>query len=184
MLKVETVPIGELTADPANVRTHGERNIEAIRRSLETFGQRKPLVVARGAGGELVVVAGNGTLEAARALGLDTLVVAVVPDEWDAAKARAYAIADNRTGELADWNDVALSEALVELEAGGFEPAVLGFGDLAGAPGSVDAGFAQGGEDPYLQQYGVIVTCSDEAEQRAVYEHLLGEGYACRVVTV
>jgi hypothetical protein len=132
-LNMRTVSIAELTPDPLNVRRHDDKNLDAIRRSLEAFGQRKPIVVARGNGGELVVIAGNGTLEAARSLGWTELAVAEVPADWDHDKARAYAIADNRTAELADWDDVALASALVDLDAVGwnirdlgFEPATLG----------------------------------------------------------
>lgn len=47
-------PVAELREDPANARAHDARNIEAIKTSLRTFGQRKPIVVRGGA-----VVAGN-----------------------------------------------------------------------------------------------------------------------------
>ncbi len=36
----------------------------------------------------------------------------------------------------------------------------------------------------YKQQYGVIVICKDEKEQREVYERLLKEGLTLKVVTV
>lgn len=125
--KTRAVKLDQLAADPKNVRTHDAKNIQAIARSLDAFGQRKPLVVARANGGSLVVIAGNGTLEAARALGWSEIVVSEVPADWDADKARAYAIADNRTAELADWNKVTLASAMLELEAVGWEPATLGF---------------------------------------------------------
>lgn len=126
-LKIRRVAIAELLPDPENVRTHDARNLQAIRNSLEAFGQSKPLVVARGNQGQLVVVAGNGTLEAARSLGWTHLSIAEVPSDWDADKARAYAIADNRTAELADWDKVALSSALVDLDAAGWGVSALGF---------------------------------------------------------
>lgn len=44
-LEVEVVPIGDLTLDPRNARKHGRRNLDAIKGSLEQFGQRRPLVV-------------------------------------------------------------------------------------------------------------------------------------------
>ena len=40
-------PIAELTHDPANARSHPERNLDAIKESLSRFGQQKPIVVAR-----------------------------------------------------------------------------------------------------------------------------------------
>ena len=126
-LQVKSVPITELTPDPQNVRLHDEKNLDAIKKSLSNFGQRKPIVVAKGNDGRLVVIAGNGTLEAAQSLGWTEIAVAEVPEDWDADKARAYAIADNRTGELASWNDVALASALLELDVVGWEISELGF---------------------------------------------------------
>lgn len=35
----------------------------------------------------------------------------------------------------------------------------------------------------YKEQYGVIVICKDEGEQKEVYERLHSEGYECKVVT-
>jgi hypothetical protein len=43
-MNVETVPIDSIHADPANVRRHPDRNLDAIRASLARFGQQKPLV--------------------------------------------------------------------------------------------------------------------------------------------
>jgi len=36
----------------------------------------------------------------------------------------------------------------------------------------------------YRQQYGVIVICKDEKEQREIYENLLKSGLTLKVVTV
>ena len=109
-LRALAVPIASLSLDPANARLHPERNLNAIQASLRAYGQRKPLVVRRAG---MIVTAGNGTLEAARALGW-THVAAVVVDD-DALTATGYAIADNRTAELAEWDDEALARLLGEL---------------------------------------------------------------------
>ena len=129
-LRVRTVPVASLTPDPTNVRTHSAQNLKAICRSLEAFGQRKPLVCCR-SGADTIVIAGNGTLDAARALGWEKIAVTVVPADWDTDKARAYAIADNRTAELADWDAIELKSALYDLEAAGWDPEVVGFEALA-----------------------------------------------------
>lgn len=181
-LKVVTVPIASLTPDPENVRKHSEVNLDAIRRSLELFGQRKPVVVARGNKGQLVVVAGNGTMEAAQSLGWTELAVAEVPKDWDADKARAYAIADNRTAELADWDSAGLANALVDLDAVGWDSADLGFKGIDETiPETADA--LANSEDGYREQYGVIVMCVDASHQEQIYNHLKAEGHDCRVVT-
>jgi hypothetical protein len=93
------VKVADLVPDPNNARLHPERNLEAIKHSLTVYGQVKPLVVRKGGN---VVVAGNGTLEAAKLLGWDEL--AVVHVEMNDAEAAGYGLADNRTAELAKWN--------------------------------------------------------------------------------
>ena len=126
-LQIKTVKLSTLTPDPQNARAHDERNLDAIKNSLLQFGQRKPLVVAKANDGSLVVIAGNGTLEAAKALGWQDIAIAEVPADWDAEKARAFALADNRSAELANWNDAVLSSTLLELDAVGWDIATLGF---------------------------------------------------------
>lgn len=118
-LIVERVSVDELRLDPRNARLHPERNLTAIRASLERFGQQKPIVVKK----DGTVVAGNGTLEVARQLGWTH--VDVVRTELDGAAAAAFAVADNRTGELSEWDVNALIETLKGAAEGG--DAVPGF---------------------------------------------------------
>ena len=103
------VKVESLSLDPRNARTHGTKNLAAIRASLERFGQRQPLVVSK----DGVVIAGNGRLEAAREMGWTHIAVVRVEDTH--AEASAYAIADNRTSDLAGWDDGVLAEILEEL---------------------------------------------------------------------
>lgn len=102
--------VAELAQDPANARRHNEKNLAAIKASLLRFGQQKPIVVDSGG----VVRAGNGTLAAAQALGW-TEIDCVISD-LKGAEATAYAIADNRTAELAEWDEAALTATLQSLE--------------------------------------------------------------------
>ncbi len=134
-LRPLAVPIADLHPDPANARSHDERNLGAIQASLAKFGQRKPIVVQRSG---MIVRAGNGTLAAARALGW-TEIAAVVVDEGDV-EATAYAIADNRTAELASWDEDVLGRLLGELQqTPDFDHLVAGFsdGEIARLLGSV-----------------------------------------------
>ena len=104
------IDISELSADPANARKHDDRNLEAIKASLRRFGQQKPIVIDS----SNVVRAGNGTLAAAQSLGWETITV--VQTELQGSEATAYAIADNRTSELAEWNNDVLAASLAALQ--------------------------------------------------------------------
>lgn len=109
-LVVVEMKVGQLSADPANVRSHDEKNIAAIMVSLQTFGQQKPIVVDKSS----VVRAGNGTLEAAKRLGWNEIACCV--SQLVSTEMTAYAIADNRTSELASWDRMQLASVLKELE--------------------------------------------------------------------
>ncbi len=125
-LRIETVNINSLTPDPANARKHDGKNLKAIENSLLKFGQRKPIVVTP----DSIVVAGNGTLEAAKSLGWTEIAVARTPIGWTWDQIKAFALADNRTAELAEWDDKVLADQLLELDANGWELEELGFENL------------------------------------------------------
>lgn len=111
-LAVKTVPVKSLTTYHRNPR---KGNVEAIRRSLVVNGLFRPLVVNRGThtGRKNEVLAGNHTLIAAREEGWDTVQVCYL-DVNDEQAARIVA-ADNRTSDLAEYDDAALVELLKEL---------------------------------------------------------------------
>jgi len=115
--------IADLHLDPANARLHPERNRAAIQASLKRFGQQKPIVVTPSG----MVIAGNGTLEAAKAIGW-TEIDCVVSD-LDGIERTAFGIADNRTSELAEWDDTVLTELLDHLKHEGFDLDDAGFTD-------------------------------------------------------
>jgi len=98
------VPINSLRALPDNPR---RGDVDAVATSLSRFGQRKPIVVRKDDG---TIIAGNHTWQAAKQLGWTEIAVAFVGD--DDITAQAYALADNRTAELGDYNDNLLKELL------------------------------------------------------------------------
>jgi hypothetical protein len=124
---VNWVEIEKLRPDPENARVHPERNLAAIKESLSRFGQQRPIVALR----DGTVIAGNGTLQCATALGWKKILVQYT--DLTADEARAFAIADNRAGDLAAWDDERLRSQLDEicrmdvslLNAAGYEEAEL-----------------------------------------------------------
>jgi hypothetical protein len=128
----ETVSLSSLTLDPANVRQHPERNKQATEASLKRFGAARSIVVD----GKGVVRAGNGTVEAARAAGIDKAIVVdadgdqlvvVRRKDWSPSEATAYAIADNRVAEHATWEETGLAEVLRSLQSEDFDLSAVGY---------------------------------------------------------
>lgn len=116
------VPIRSINPDPDNVRLHDERNLKAVRNSLNTFGQHQPVVVQRDG---MVVRIGNARLQAALSLGW-THVAALIVEEGRV-NAMARAIADNKTGELAVWDFQGLASQLQQLSDDGLDLELVGF---------------------------------------------------------
>ena len=139
-------PIDQLVPDPANARTHPEKNMAALRASLANFQQRKNVVVQVKKDGTRVVRAGNGTLEAALVLGWTHLAWAEI-DESDVS-ATAFAIADNRTAELAEWEDETLAQLLKGLQDDDYDVESLGFSGRELKELLADLNRPQEGEDP------------------------------------
>jgi DNA modification methylase len=119
MIAADLVPLAfavdKLRLLPGNPR---RGNVEAVKRSLDAFGQRKPIVARRS---DRVVIAGNHTLQAAQALGWAEVAVVWVDD--DDTTSKAFALADNRTAELGDYDNAALAELIGEV--GSVDPELL-----------------------------------------------------------
>lgn len=122
-MKIEQILISDLSHDPANLRKHSERNLAAIVASLRKFGQQHPIII----NDQNIVLAGNGRLEAAKRLGWEK--VAAVRSTLKGSEATAFSIADNRTSELAEWDETALAETLRALQSEDFEIEAAGFND-------------------------------------------------------
>jgi hypothetical protein len=168
------VPIENLTPDPANPRRHPARNLAAIMGSLKRFGQRQPLVVQEEG---MIVRAGNGRLEAAVELGWTEIAAVIVPESE--VEATAYAIADNRTSDLAEWDEEALSQSLMalrdDLEGTGFTDDDLKFFEEGpDAPEDVWKGTPEFQQDDKTSVKAVLVhfECMEAYEE---FQKLIGQ---------
>jgi DNA modification methylase len=109
--------IDDLKPDPDNARRRDKKAEDNLTHSLETFGAARSVVIDK----DGIVRAGNGTVEAAKAAGItkvkvikgkpDELVV-VQREDLEGQQATAYAIADNRSSELATWDEDVLKTQL------------------------------------------------------------------------
>lgn len=132
-MKVEAWTLDRIKPYAGNPRKISETAVEKVAASLKKYGWRQPIVVC--AAGEIVV---GHTRKRAAELILergesipnwpDLAKAPVHPSGMDETEARAYRLADNRTGEEAEWDlDLlqfefdALAEVDFELELTGFE---------------------------------------------------------------
>lgn len=120
-MKTERVAIDSVSLNPADTRRYPERSTEVMKASLRQYGQPKPVLIDR----NNIVRAGAGTYAAAKALGWTEIIV--IRSDLHGSEATAYSIADERTAELAEWNNPKLGPQLDQLKAAGIDPEELGF---------------------------------------------------------
>lgn len=120
-MKVEDWPIDKVTPYEKNPRRN-DGAVEATANSLKEFGWQQPLVVDK----DGVLIVGHTRLKAAIKLGMSKVPV-LVADKLSAEQVAAYRLADNKTGELADWDFDLLGGELDEIE--NIDMSDFGFGD-------------------------------------------------------
>lgn len=116
-LKVVQKLVGDITPYEQNPR-HNDEAVDAVAASIEAFGFQQPIVVDT----DGVIIAGHTRYKAAKQLGLETVPVVVA--ELTEEEARAYRLADNKTGELATWDFDLLD---IELDGIGMDMSQFGF---------------------------------------------------------
>jgi ParB-like chromosome segregation protein Spo0J len=115
------VPLTEIHEDPRNARKHDKRNLDVIKKSLETYGQRKPIVCQS----DGTIEAGNGLYRAAKELGWTQVAVVKVNDDPD--YAAGYAVMDNKAGDTSAFDLPTLRDILGALDTGAFDMEATGF---------------------------------------------------------
>jgi ParB-like nuclease domain len=108
-MKIEDVPLALIKPYWRNPR-HNAAAVDAVAQSITDYGYQSPIILDT----KHVIIAGHTRYKALQKLGWESVpcVVADMP----AAKAKAYRIADNKSGELASWDNDNLIAELREIE--------------------------------------------------------------------
>lgn len=118
---MEPKHIKDLTPDPRNARKHTPRNVGMIEAALGEVGAARSIVIDEAG----VVLAGNATIEAAAAAGIERVQVVDADGETIIAVRRRglteeqkakLALYDNRASELAEWDAGVLAGLAEELD--------------------------------------------------------------------
>lgn len=108
-MKVETVSIDKIKPYENNPRNNDDA-VDAVANSIKEFGWQQPIVVDNGG----VIIAGHTRYKAAKQLKLKEVPI-VVADKLTEEQVNAYRLADNKSGELANWDTKKLDDELQAL---------------------------------------------------------------------
>ena len=177
-LQVVQVALADLQPYPRNPRHITPAAVNAVAESLTAFGWQQPIVIDP----KRVIVAGHTRHQAAMQLGWTH-----APTVTIAAKhARAYRLADNRSGEFSTWDLDVLPGELEALPSGQLEalPA-LDFSAIVPQPveGQTDPDDIPKAPEPRTKLGDVWtlgdhrLMCGDSTDQACV--HPIGRSHAC-----
>ena len=120
-MKVTMWKLERITPYARNPRQN-ESAVSVVAASIAEFGFRQPIVVDENG----IIIVGHTRFLAAERLGL-TRVPVHVAEGLSENQVKAYRIADNKTGEAADWMPDLLALELKDLTEGGYNPELTGF---------------------------------------------------------
>lgn len=121
--QIEYIEIGKVKPYEKNARFN-DKAVEAVAKSIKEYGFKNPIIVDK----NFVIIAGHTRLKAAQKLKLATVPV-IVASDLTPQQVKAFRLADNKTGELADWNFDLLSKEVQELMDTDYNVDLLGFKD-------------------------------------------------------
>ncbi len=121
-MKIQIRKISEIRPYEHNPRIN-DGAVDAVAASIREFGWQQPIVVDV----DGVIIAGHTRYKAAQKMGLLEVPV-VVAENLTSEQVKAYRLADNKTGELAEWDFDELDEELagigeLDMSQFGFETA-------------------------------------------------------------
>ena len=167
--------ISEIKEYAGNPRGNNDA-VAPVAESIKAFGFKQPIVVDK----HNIIIAGHTRYQAAIKLGLETVPV-VIADDLSEDEVKAYRLVDNKCGEYATWLDNLLKQEIasvtINLNHWDF-PNLSAVGDIpsVAAPDIKSIN--------YNEKFGVVVDCTDENEQRVVFELLQQNAYKPRIVSI
>lgn len=116
-MDIVNLRIGEIKPYENNPRKN-DGAVEAVANSIKEFGFKVPIVIDK----NKVIVTGHTRYKAAQELGLEE-VPCLIADDLTQEQIKAFRLADNKVGEIAEWDlDLLVSEleGITELDMSEF----------------------------------------------------------------
>lgn len=177
-MKVEAKSIDDIKPYENNPRDNDDA-VDAVANSVKEFGWQQPIVVDN----EGVIIAGHTRYKAAEKLGLKTVPVVVAKDLTEE-QVKAYRLADNKSGELADWDMDLLNDELDQIR--NIDMSDFGFDEVN--DDSVDDydfdNEAVPDDDIPVSTCALNVVCKDEEQQKELFDELSKRGLEVKVVNL
>ena len=164
--------LSDLTPDPKNARRRTPQSSHLIKESLKRYGAARSVVIDE----NNMLIAGHGTVEAAKELGIEKVrvietegdeLIAVKRTNWSDDQKTGANLADNRTSDLSEWDGEMLQQLSEETDL---------------SPWFSEDDIADDESEQLSESFQIMIQCSTEEEQAASLETLINQGFKCRAL--
>ncbi len=176
--ELRRVPAHQLRPHPRNWRQHPQRQQDAMRGVLAEIGYADALLARELPDGSLQLVDGHLRAEVTP----DAIVPVLVLDVSEDEALKLLATLDPLAA-MADTDAALLAALVADVETDSQAVRAL-LDDLVAQDPLADQDGSEPADLIVPATFQVVVDCRDEAEQRAVYERLAGEGMKCKVLSL
>lgn len=167
---IENLNIADLIPYENNPRINDDA-VDYVANSIREFGFKVPIIVDK----NNVIVAGHTRLKAAEQLGLVEVPV-IRADDLNEDQIKAFRLADNKVGEIAEWD---LDKLKIELDEINIDMGEFGFIDIEIDSREIER---QDLSDNFEEKNVLEIECQNETELEQLYEELTERGYTCKIV--
>lgn len=167
-MQIITKKLSDLRPYERNPRKN-DQAVDAVASSIREFGFKVPVVIDKN--GE--IIAGHTRYKAAKKMKLEE-IPCIIADDLTEEQIKAFRLADNKVGELAEWDLGLLSDELDRI----FDIDMEQFGFLE----QEDNERNDISDKITTDEYELIVS-GEENELQELYDRLISEGYVCRIST-
>lgn len=174
--EIKLVPLSEIKLNPKNRNAHSKEQIDLFVKLVEYQGYRVPGVISTRSG---LLAAGEGRYLALQALGQTHMPIMYQDFDSDEQE-YAFAVSDNAIARQAALDLAGINADLPDLGPD-FDVDMLGIKDFEIEP--ADKYGEEEPPPPLEEQLLVVVECTSEAQQKEIFEELVGRGFKCKVMS-
>lgn len=171
-MQIITKKLSDLRPYARNPRKN-DQAVDAVANSIREFGFKVPIVIDKN--GE--IIAGHTRYKAAKKMKLEE-IPCIIADDLTEEQIKAFRLADNKVGELADWDFDLLSDELDEIT----DIDMNEFGFLENMNQTEEANRKDISDALRFDDYKLIVEGTEE-ELNELYDKLISEGWKCMIST-
>lgn len=172
-MEVRNMNIDDIKPYDNNPRDN-DSAVDATANSIKEFGWQQPIVVDK----DMVIIVGHTRYKAAKKLGYKEVPV-VIASNLNKEQVRAYRLADNKTGELAEWDLSLLDEeleAIIDIDMSDY-----GFNFDDTEVDDIDVSDKDLSET-FKEKFELKVTCDNESQLEELYNELTERKFECSIL--